>query len=163
MRPRNIPESQLREMVKTMSFAAIAKHFGCDVRAIGKLAAACGWKTCHGKHPEKPGEVARIRELRALLWSVKAIADDLGRSQEFVARRIWRLENPEQPAGGRPRVQNDWPVRNTTDKLALKGQPLFDDVRLKQSVGEPVNGTRYARNKIEACIGTSAALCVEFA
>jgi hypothetical protein len=150
---KRIPEDVLADLVMRMTLADIARMFGCDPRTVSLQADRQGLVSPFARKDGTAEEFARIRELLAAGWPHQRIAQDLGRSHDFVVRHVRRLEAgtpPPKPleSGLRP-LKPKWPVPDATWEEALKGR-TYDDISETTICREwppwrlPVNGAALA-------------------
>jgi len=150
MRRFQVTEPVLRDLVARHPYYEIARMFQCDTRTVGVLAARYGLASAFVAKAGTAEEIARIRELSAQGWPIKRIADTLGRSQDFVSRRIKAVdETGDLPAPYRRPPRTGWPLPNTSAEEALSGR-RFDNVDEEVLVREwpphlrPINGAALA-------------------
>jgi hypothetical protein len=166
-----IDEATMRQLVATHRFYEIARMYKCDVRLVGRLAQQYGLRSAFVAKAATAEEEARVRELLAAGWSVKAIAEELGRSQDFVQRRMEAcddVDDDESGEGDAP-LRTGWPIPHTTAEAALCGR-RYDDVREEILDREcppfrwPLNGAALAaaaRNAAVSFSRSAADLCME--
>ena len=150
MRRLEIAETVLRDLVARYPFYEIARQYQCDTRTVGVLAARYGLMHAFVAKAGTAEEDARIRDLNGQGWPIKRIADTLGRSQDFVSRRINAITDS---SGGRSPYRRPsragWPLPYTTVDAAL-GERRFEDVDEDVLVREcpphlrPLNGAALA-------------------
>ncbi len=122
-----LDEATLRALVAQQPFYAIAARFNIDTRAVAALAARYGLTSAFVAKAATAPEEARIAELQDAGWSIKRIAEAMGRSQDFVARRVHGLAKPVGAAvRGRP-SRGAWPRPDTNIETALRKRS-YDDV-----------------------------------
>ncbi|TAK98952.1 MAG: helix-turn-helix domain-containing protein [Rhodospirillaceae bacterium] len=128
MRRFQVAESVLRDLVARFPYYEIARMYKCDTRTVGALAACYGLSSAFVAKAGTAEEIERIRELSAQGWPIKQIADTLGRSQEFVSRRVKAVaESGEVQTPYRRPSRAGWPLPYTSAEEAL-GEQQFDDM-----------------------------------
>jgi hypothetical protein len=149
---KRIPEEVLADLVMRMTLSDIARLFGCDPRTVSLQADRQGLVSPFARNNGRAEEFARMQELAAAGWSHQRIAQELGRSHDFVMRHLRRLEGREAPT---PEELDDcssqtgWPAPDTTPEEALGGR-TYDDISEAKICREwppsrlPVNGAALA-------------------
>lgn len=166
----DLDEATFRALAAKAPFYAIAARFDVDTRTVAALAARYGVASAFVAKGATAAEEAEIRARSAEGWSIKRIATALGRSQDFVARRIHGLSAPEDLAlTGRP-PRGAWPRPTTTAAQALRGRS-YDDVPAAVLAREwpprrgAVNGAALAtagRLSAHSTSRSTADLCADF-
>jgi len=172
MRRLNISEDVMRTLVARHPFYEIARMFKCDTRTVGMIASRYGLSSAFAAKAATAEEEERIRELRAEGMSIKRIAETLGRSQEFVAKRASAEDSDDdddETAEERYARRRGWPRPDTTHAMAL-GDRTYEDMSGEILVREcppgrwPLNGTALAsvaRTSSRSPSRSSADLCAE--
>jgi hypothetical protein len=178
----DIPSDVLAGLVARHPFYEIARMYDCDPRSVSALANLYGLTSAFGTKRATEEELARIRALVAEGWNLSRIAEDLGRSFDFVFRHVRRMERTDiAPAcdGGcgdetEPYVRPSrisWPKPTTSHEEALAGR-LYEDMSEQVLCREwpprrfPVNGAALASAAQVASRSASrscADLCAELA
>lgn len=152
-----ITEESFRTLAAQMPFYKMAETLDVGLRTITWL--ACKWRV-RSQFGTKPGtaeEAAMCVKLREQGLSQKAIAEAIGRSQDFVSRRLAGKER--RHPGGKLVECTPWPKKETTMKAAM-GERRYDSVRVP--AGPTVDGNRMARRaRVDAMPlqGSAAAMC----
>jgi DNA-binding CsgD family transcriptional regulator len=186
MRRLNIAEDVMRTLVARHPFYEIARMFKCDTRTVGALASRYGLRSAFAAKAATTAEEERIRALRAEGLSVKRIAETLGRSQEFVAKRVWaeagddvaERDDDESDEDESEEDESDedlllqcegWP-RPDTDHAQALGHRCYEDMSVRILEREcppqraPLNGgalASAARLANRSTLRSSADLCTE--
>jgi len=95
MRTLHLSEPLLRDLVARYPFYEIARMYKCDARMVGALAAKYGLASAFVAKAGPEEEKVRIRELAAEGMPIKRIALAIGRSQDFVARRLKTMDEDD--------------------------------------------------------------------
>ncbi len=168
MTRRVIDEAQFRALVAVYPLYEVAERLEIGRRAVSVLAARCGLSSAFVSRRATAAEEARIHALAEEGLSVKAIAEQTGRSHEFVARRLNGLARPvDQGAPPTRTRRRAWPRPDTTIEAALDGR-RYEDVAEATLDREcppgrwPINGvalaavgrfvaTSYTRSSADLC------------
>jgi hypothetical protein len=164
-----IPEAALRTLVARYPFYAIAQIYKCDTRTVGMLAAEYGLRSAFIAKAPTEEEVARVHALAAEGLSIKKIAQMLGRSQDFVARRVREMPPVDDGDDDEGVSRDGWPVPDTTMSDALAGRRFEDastDALLREwpAGRRPLNGMQLAavgRFASRSMSRSTADLCAE--
>lgn len=169
---KRIPEEVLADLVMRMTLSDIARMFGCDPRTVSLQAGRQGLVSPFARKNGRVEEFARMQELAAAGWSHQRIAQELGRSHDFVMRHLRRLEASEPLELEEPDdcvSRAGWPEPDTTWEEALRGR-TYDDISEAKICREwppsrlPINGAALA-SAAQAANRTysrsSADLCVD--
>lgn len=156
MTPFRIPEDTLRDLTSRFSMAGIAKMYRTHPYKVISLAREYGIEVMPASEVQNR-EVATIREMAAAGHSMKVIADSIGRSQDFVARR----------SGSGLKAIAQWPKPDTDEWRALDGRK-YEDVseavlEREWPLPNPIDGDAYARKKAQVAntYGCAARMCAD--
>jgi len=128
MRTLHLSEPLLRDLVARYPFYEIARMYKCDARMVGALAAKYGLASAFVAKAGTEEEKVRIRELAAEGIPIKRIALAIGRSQDFVARRLKTMDEDDDDDWLEEAWSSEgWPRPDTTCAEALRGR-RYDDV-----------------------------------
>lgn len=156
----DISKSELQRLLVTMTLRGIADKLNVDVRSVRRVADRYGLKSTFANRQSTPEEVDAIRQLLDEGKSVKAIAEKLQRSQNFVGNRVIEIRQG-RPAPtsrqGTPISAPDRPTERPEDKLRgiVYGVPRPAD-------NTPLVGARFCRHDISASqAGNGSAMCAD--
>ena len=148
MKRLDIDAATLRELVEQYPLYQIAQRYDCEARRVVALARDYGFGSAFTARPATADEVTEIFRLVDAGWSAKRIATYLGRSQDFVGRRVNNLVLPPDRHIGRP-TRIGWPKVESTPEKALCGRH-YEDVDEETLLREcppgrwPINGAALA-------------------
>ena len=130
MTRRIIDEAEFRALVAAYPLYIVAERLDLSRRTVSVLAARYGLTSAFGVRKATAAEDASIQALAAQGHSVSHIAAQIGRSHEFVARRLNGDAPPvrESETARRPR-SGAWPIPDTTIGVALDGRHYEDVAR----------------------------------
>lgn len=170
MTRRVIDEAQFRALVAIYPLYEVAERLEIGRRAVSVLAARYGLSSGFVSRGATAAEEARIHALAEEGLSVKAIAEEMGRSHEFVARRLNGLAKPAEGCAPPSRTRRRaWPRPDTTIEAALGGR-RYEDVTATTLDREcppgrwPINGVSLAavgRFAATSFTRSSADLCAD--
>lgn len=165
-KPRTITDDDLfRQLASEHPFYVVAKRMGVGQRAVSNHAKRLGLPSVGAIKLPTAAEIARVNDLTAAGWSVKRIADEIGRSQDFVARRRREAQGLADPRKrGRPTEGSRAgdPVSADTGDYRYEDMPESILAREWPQWRVPVNGAALAAAGRLACasmVGCSAQSC----
>ena len=168
MTRRDIDEAEFRALVAEYPLYVVAERLEMNRRTVTLMAERYGLASAAAPPRGTAEEWTRIQALAGEGCTITHIAKQLGRSQEFVARRLNRLARPTDAPTPR-RKRGTWPQPDTTIEAALKGG-RYEDVaetllRRECPAGRwPINGAALAavgRFAATSFTRSSADLCTD--